>query len=155
VSLRTRTRSLRILLVEDNPDDVAITRRALSKGSLENKVVVARDGQEALDLLKDRGAFEGAKAMPRPDLILLDLNLPRVDGREVLKEVKADRNLKRIPIVVLTTSERDEDILNSYGLGVNTYIRKPVNFDRFQEVIKTLHKYWVMVATLPARPGVG
>ncbi len=144
-------RSIRILLVEDNPDDVAITRRALSKGALDDKLIVARDGQEALDMLHRRGDYAGPSAVPFPDLILLDLNLPRVDGREVLKEVKADMTLKRIPIIVLTTSQSDEDIVNTYGLGVNTYIRKPVNFDRFQEVVRTLHNYWVSVASLPSR----
>ena len=144
-------RSIRILLVEDNPDDVAITRRALSRGALDDELMVARDGQEALDMLRRQGDYAGPSALPFPDLILLDLNLPRVDGREVLKEVKADLTLKRIPIIVLTTSQRDEDIVNTYGLGVNTYIRKPVNFDRFREVVQTLHNYWVTVATLPAR----
>jgi len=111
MSMQIRRNAIRILLVEDNPDDVAITRRALSKGGLDDVLIVAQDGQQALDMLRRKGDYAGASAVPFPDLILLDLNLPRGDGREVLREVKEDLTLRRIPIIVLTTSQRDEDIV--------------------------------------------
>lgn len=147
-------RDVRIFLVEDNPEDVAITRRALERGEIRYHLEVAMDGQEALDILFGKEGRPRNTDSNLPDLILLDLNLPRLDGREVLKALKGDATLKRIPVVVLTTSQRDEDILRSYDLGVNTYIRKPVSFDRFLRVIETLQQYWVTVATLPSHSGV-
>jgi CheY-like chemotaxis protein len=134
-----------ILLVEDNPDDIEITRRALEKGRVMNELIVARDGQEALDILF--GARNGETRFP--GLILLDLNLPKVDGREVLEKVKADSKLKRIPVVVLTVSTREEDIVRSYDLGVNTFITKPVRFQDFIKVVTTIKEYWLLIATLP------
>lgn len=135
-----------ILLVEDNPNDVEMTRRALRKGQIPNQLTVARDGQEALDIL------EAAKRDMEsgPGLILLDLNLPRVSGLEVLEQIKSDPHLKRIPVIVLTTSTREEDVVGTYNLGVNTFITKPVRFEDFIKVVATIQEYWVVIATLPA-----
>jgi CheY-like chemotaxis protein len=138
-----------ILLVEDNEDDVIITKRAFLRGHMGNPLVVVRDGDEALDYVFRRGAFAQA---PRPGLILLDLNLPRVDGFTVLKAIKAAADTRAIPVIVLTTSKRDEDVLRSYEAHANTYIEKPVEFERFVHVIRNLNLYWNLTATLP-RPG--
>jgi len=137
--------AISILLVEDNPDDIEITRRALEKGRVMNELIVARDGQEALGILS---AAKNGEARC-PGLILLDLNLPKVDGREVLEKIKADPKLKRIPVVVLTVSTREEDIVRSYDLGVNTFISKPVGFQEFIKVVTTIKEYWLIIATLP------
>ena len=134
-----------ILLVEDNPNDVEITKRALEKGQIRNHLTVARDGQEALDILFGNGGRE----RHIPGLILLDLNLPKVDGREVLAHVKASQDHRRIPVIVLTTSTREEDIVRTYDLGVNTFISKPVRFDEFIRVISAIQEYWIVIATLP------
>jgi CheY-like chemotaxis protein len=139
-------RPLSILLVEDNPGDIRLTQEALREGNVRNELQVARDGVEALDLLAQRGAFADAA---RPDLILLDLNLPRKDGREVLAELKADDTLRRIPVVVLTTSQAEEDIRTSYDLHANCYISKPVELDRFIEVVRSIDAFWLGVAELP------
>ena len=137
--------AISILLVEDNPADVEITRRALEKGQVMNELIVARDGQEALDIL-----FAAKNGEARcPGLILLDLNLPKVDGREVLKKIKADPKLKRIPVVILTVSTQDEDVARCYDAGVNTYIAKPIQFDDFLRAVATIDEYWVVTATLP------
>jgi two-component system, chemotaxis family, response regulator Rcp1 len=141
-----RMRLVQILLVEDSPADIELTREALDDVKLANDLHVARDGVEALDFLHRRDGHEDA---PRPDLILLDLNLPRKDGRAVLEEVKQDPSLRRIPVVVLTTSGEDEDILRAYDLQVNSYIRKPVGLDRFVEVVRSLENYWLGIVTLP------
>jgi chemotaxis family two-component system response regulator Rcp1 len=138
-------RPIRVLLVEDNPNDVEIARRALGKSSARTELTVARDGQEALDILHSHGNGE----VPKPDLILLDLNLPRVDGREVLQEAKTDPDLRRIPIVVLTVSTEEEDVIRCYDTGVNTYITKPVRFEDFMKAVMTIDDYWVVTATLP------
>jgi chemotaxis family two-component system response regulator Rcp1 len=137
-----------ILLVEDNPGDVRLTMVALEEAKVLNTLHVAKDGVEAMAFL--RREAENANA-PRPDLILLDLNLPRKDGREVLAEIKADDDLKSIPVVVLTTSEAEEDILKSYNLHANCYIVKPVDLDQFIEVVKTLQGFWLMVVKLPPK----
>jgi two-component system response regulator len=134
-----------ILLVEDNPNDVEITRRALEKEQVRNELVVARDGQEAIDILFSREK----NGVPKPGLILLDLNLPKVDGREVLGKIKTDPKLKRIPVIVLTVSTRQEDIVRSYDLGVNTFITKPVRYEDFTKVVTTIKEYWIVIATLP------
>ena len=134
-----------ILLVEDSPDDVEITRRALSRGQVKNNLLVARDGQEALDILFSRRDTAGAL----PGLILLDLNLPKVDGREVLEKIKSDPKLKRVPVIAMTSSTREEDVLRTYDLGVNTFISKPVKFEDFIRVIATIRDYWILIATLP------
>ena len=134
-----------ILLVEDNPNDVEITVRALKKGQVRNELTVARDGQEALDILF--GVKNGN--VPKPGLILLDLNLPKVNGHEVLEKIKADPKLRRIPVIVLTASTREEDIVRTYDLGVNTFISKPVEFKDFIRMVTTIKEYWIVIATLP------
>lgn len=138
-----------ILLVEDNPEDVKITRRAFEKGHIKNNMYVVRDGQEALDFLYHQGEYTDESKAPRPDLILLDINLPRVNGIDILKRLKGDPNLRRIPITMLTISDRDEDIIRSYDLGVNSYITKPVDFGKFFEAVKTHHFYWTAITELP------
>ncbi len=138
-----------ILLVEDNDDDILITKRAFEKGHLTNPLVVVRDGDEALDYVFRRGPFAQA---PRPALILLDLNLPRVDGFTVLRTIKGDPEARSIPVVVLTTSKREEDVHRSYANYANTYIEKPVEFDRFVHVVQNLNVYWLLTARLPQPP---
>jgi CheY-like chemotaxis protein len=137
-----------VLLVEDDPGDVVLIREAFEFNKVHNALHVASDGVEALDFLYRRNAHADA---PRPDLVLLDLNLPRKDGREVLEEVKADPDLRTIPIVVLTTSEAEEDILRSYDLHANAYVTKPVDFDRFIEVVRLIDDFFVTVVKLPQR----
>jgi CheY-like chemotaxis protein len=137
-----------VLLVEDDPGDVLLIREAFEYNKVHNALHVASDGVEALDFLHRRNGNEDA---PRPDLVLLDLNLPRKDGREVLEEVKADKDLRTIPIVVLTTSEAEEDILRSYDLHANAYVTKPVDFDRFIEVVRLIDDFFVTVVKLPQR----
>ena len=137
-----------VLLVEDDPGDVVLIREAFEFNKVHNALHVASDGVEALDFLYRRNAHADA---PRPDLVLLDLNLPRKDGREVLEEVKADPSLRTIPIVVLTTSEAEEDILRSYDLHANAYVTKPVDFDRFIEVVRLIDDFFVTVVKLPQR----
>ena len=137
-----------ILLVEDDPGDVLMTREAFEHHKIRNALHVVSDGVEALEFLKREGRFGEA---PRPGLILLDLNLPRKDGREVLGEIKQDPRLRSIPVVVLTTSEADEDILRSYDLHANAYVTKPVDFERFVEVVRKIDDFWVKVVQLPHR----
>ena len=137
---------IEILLVEDNPGDVRLTVEALKEGKVANRLTVANDGVEALEVLRREGKHAGAT---RPDLVLLDLNLPRMDGREVLRAIKSDEHLRRIPVVVLTTSKADEDILKSYDLYANCYITKPVDLDRFIEVVKSIDAFWLTVVKLP------
>jgi CheY-like chemotaxis protein len=137
-----------ILLVEDDPGDVLMTREAFEHHKIRNALHVASDGVEALEFLNRQGRFEAA---PRPGLILLDLNLPRKDGREVLGEIKQDPRLRSIPVVVLTTSEADEDILRSYDLHANAYVTKPVDFEKFVEVVRKIDDFWVTVVQLPHR----
>ena len=135
-----------VLLVEDDPGDVVLIKEAFEFNKVHNALHVVSDGVEALDFLYRRNGHEGA---PRPDLVLLDLNLPRKDGREVLEEVKADSDLRTIPIVVLTTSEAEEDILRSYDLHANAYVTRPVDFDRFIEVVRMIDNFFVTVVKLP------
>ncbi len=137
---------IEILLVEDDPGDVRLTREALEEGKVRNTLTVARDGVEALEILRREGPH--AKA-PRPDVILLDLNLPRMDGREVLKAIKSDEKLRRIPVVVLTTSSAEEDVARSYDLQANCYVTKPIDLDQFMKVVKTIGEFWLEVARLP------
>lgn len=141
-------RSIVVLLVEDDPGDVLMTREAFADSKLHNTLEVVSDGVEALDYLRAVGEFA---SRPRPDLILLDLNLPRKDGREVLAEVKADPELSSIPIVVLTTSEAEEDILRSYKLHANAYVTKPVDFEQFINAIRQIDDFFVTIVRLPAR----
>jgi chemotaxis family two-component system response regulator Rcp1 len=142
----SEARPIEILLVEDSPSDATLTIEALEAGKVANRLTLAEDGVEAIDFLKRRGKFADAL---RPDLIMLDLNLPRKDGREVLREIKNDEALKTIPIIVLTTSRSDKDVLQSYQLNANCYITKPVDFQNFIEVVKTIERFWLTVVTLP------
>jgi len=143
------TRTAVILLVEDDPEDQELTRRAFMSSKLRNRLLVVDDGEQALDYLYRRGQFAKPDASPRPDLILLDLNMPRLDGRAVLRQIKEDPDLRRIPVVVLTTSSQEEDILRSYDLGVNSYITKPVQMAGFMKAIKDLERYWFSLVVLP------
>jgi chemotaxis family two-component system response regulator Rcp1 len=139
-------RRIDILLVEDNPGDVRLTREALLEGKVPNQLNVVGDGIEALDYLFQRGVHANAS---RPDLVLLDLNLPKKDGGEVLAEIKAEASLKRIPVVVLTTSQADEDVLKSYNLHANCYIAKPVDFDQFIQIVRSIDAFWLTIVRLP------
>jgi two-component system response regulator len=139
---------IEVLLVEDNPGDVRLTREALKGGKIWSHLHVVEDGVEALAFVRQQGSYANA---PRPDLILLDLNLPKIDGREVLSNLKADENLKRIPVVILTTSQAEEDILKAYNLNANCYITKPVDFDQFLKVVRVIEEFWLTIVKLPSR----
>ncbi|MCX6626366.1 MAG: response regulator [Candidatus Solibacter sp.] len=134
-----------ILLVEDNLSDADLTRRALAKGHISNDLVVVEDGQEALDYLRGVGAYTGRAISETPSVVLLDLKLPRVSGLEVLRQIRADARLRRIPVVILTSSKEEEDIAAGYDLGVNSYVRKPVDFREFQTAIESLGLYWLIL----------
>lgn len=134
-----------ILLVEDNPDDEELTRRALKKSNVGNPLVVCRDGAEALDYLFARGAYANRNADEMPQVILLDLKLPKVDGLEVLRQLRADPRTKLLPVVILTSSTEDQDMLAGYGVGANSYIRKPVDFTQFVEAVRQLGLYWLVL----------
>ena len=136
----------KILLVEDNPGDAELAREALKSSKFCNELFLVKDGIEALAFLRQEGEF---RTVPRPDLILLDLNLPRKDGREVLKEIKGDSDLKTIPVVVLTTSKADEDIIRSYQLHANCYITKPLDLGQFFAVVKNIKEFWMSIVVLP------
>lgn len=140
------SRAIDILLVEDDPGDVLITREAFQHNKIKNNLHVARDGEEGLDFLYRRGGFENA---PRPDLILLDLNLPKYDGRQLLEKIKSDPGLCHIPVVVLTTSSAEEDILRSYKLHANAYVTKPVDLDQFMSAVRQIDEFFVQVVRLP------
>ncbi|MBI2821803.1 MAG: response regulator [Acidobacteria bacterium] len=140
------TRPIEILLVEDNPGDVRLTREALNEAKVINNLRIVDNGVDALAFLRQEGKFAAAV---RPDLILLDLNLPRKDGREVLAEIKEDSRLKRIPVVILTTSQAEEDIVRSYDLHANCYVTKPVDLDQFIKVVKSIEHFWFSVVMLP------
>lgn len=146
MSPETSVRPIDILLVEDNPGDVRLTREALSEGKFWHNLYVVEDGEAAMAFVHQEGKYADA---PRPDLILLDLNLPRLDGREVLVLLKSDENLKRIPVVILTTSQAEEDILRAYNLSANCYITKPVDFDQFIKVVRAVEEFWLTVVKLP------
>lgn len=135
-----------ILLVEDNPGDVRLTQEVLKTSKVRNHLMVASNGQEALSCLRKQGKYANA---PRADLILLDLNLPVMDGREVLEKIKEDPDLKRIPVVILTTSKAEEDIVKSYNLHANCYVTKPVDLDQFVKVVKSLEDFWLCIVKLP------
>jgi two-component system, chemotaxis family, response regulator Rcp1 len=139
-------RPLEILLVEDNPGDVRLTQEVLREGRVHNRLSIVQDGVEALEFLYRQGQYHTA---PRPDLILLDLNLPKRDGREVLQEIKAHETLRRIPVVILTTSQAEEDILKTYDLHGNCYISKPVDLNQFIRVIKSIEEFWLTIVKLP------
>ena len=140
-------RPVEILLVEDNNGDVRLTREALKEGRVLNNLSVVKDGMEAMEYLNKKGIF---KDTTRPDLILLDLNLPKKDGREVLAEVKENPDLKRIPVVILTTSQDEKDILKSYNLHANCYITKPVDLEQFFGVVKSIEDFWISIVSLPS-----
>jgi len=138
-----------ILLVEDNPDDEALTLRALKKNNILNEVIVARDGVEALDYLFGTGKYTGRDLSNMPQVILLDLKLPKIDGMEVLRRLRADKRTKLLPVVILTSSKEERDLVNGYKLGANSYIRKPVDFDQFREAVKQLKLYWLVLNEPP------
>jgi len=142
----TRGRAIQILLVEDSPGDVRLTEEILRDAKIANDLHVVTDGEDAMDFLRGIGAHADA---PRPDVMLLDLNLPRKDGREVLAEIKADPVLRRIPVIVLTTSSADEDVLHSYDLNANCYITKPIDLDEFISVVRSIEDFWLSIVRLP------
>ena len=143
-------RPIDILLVEDNPGDADLAREALEGGKIKNNLFVVTDGEAAMDFLFQAGPYAG---MPRPDLILLDLNLPRKDGREVLADIKGHKELKRIPVVILTTSKSEEDILKSYNLHANCYITKPIDLTQFISVVRCIEDFWLSIVVLPPNGG--
>jgi two-component system response regulator len=138
-----------ILLVEDNADDEALTIRALKKNNIRNEVVVARDGAEALNYLLGRGAYEGRDTSVLPQIVLLDLKLPKLDGLDVLRAIRGDERTKRLPVVILTSSKEDRDLLSGYELGANSYVRKPVDFTEFAEAVRQLGLYWLVLNESP------
>lgn len=140
-----------ILLVEDNPSDIDLTKRALANANIANKVVVAEDGQEALDYLFGTGHYAGRDAAPLLAVVLLDLKLPKVDGLDVLRRIRADERTKRLPVVILTSSQEEQDIAAGYDLGANSYIRKPVDFSQFAEAIKSMGLYWLVLNEPPPK----
>jgi two-component system response regulator len=140
-----------ILLVEDNPDDEKLTVRALKKNNIVNEVAVARDGVEALDYLFGTGAHAGRDTISMPALVLLDLKLPRIDGQEVLRRIRADERTRRLPVVILTSSSEEQDLMQGYNSGANSYIRKPVDFTQFTEVVRQLGLYWLVLNEMPPR----
>jgi CheY-like chemotaxis protein len=144
----TEPRLVEILLVEDSPSDTELTLEALREAKVRNHLSLVEDGVQAMQFLRQEGAYAGA---PRPDLIMLDLNLPRKDGREVLAEIKSDESLKTIPIVVLTTSRAEQDVLRAYQLSANCYITKPVDFEQFLNVVRSIESFWLFVVTLPPK----
>ena len=138
-----------IFLVEDNPDDEALTLRALHQNNIKNTVIVARDGVEAVDYLLGKGAHAGRDTTALPELVLLDLKLPKLDGFEVLRRIRADERLKLLPVVILTSSKEEQDLINGYKLGANSYIRKPVDFTQFTDAVKQLGLYWLVLNEPP------
>lgn len=140
-----------ILLVEDNPSDIELTKRALANANIANELIVAEDGQEALDYLFGIGHYAGRDAAPLLAVVLLDLKLPKVDGLDVLRRIRADERTKRLPVVILTSSQEEQDIAAGYDLGANSYIRKPVDFLKFAEAIKTLGLYWLVLNEPPPK----
>lgn len=148
-------RQIEILLVEDNADDVELTLHALRKENLANHICVARDGEEALEFLFCNGAYAERSFDRPPRLVLLDLKLPKVDGMEVLRKLKMDPRTHTIPVVILTSSKEERDLVQGYGLGANSYIQKPVDFDQFRETVKTVGLYWLLINQAPVIHGAG
>jgi two-component system response regulator len=142
-----------ILLVEDNPDHVLIIKRGLQANNVINEIKVARDGQEAMDYLLQQGAFSDPSTAPRPGLILLDIKLPKLDGFEVLQRIKQNPSLKPIPVVILTSSDQEVDIVKGFGEGANSYVSKPMQFSEFTEKVRKLELYWILVNSLPSYQG--
>lgn len=149
--MTTEKKQFTILLVEDDPVDIELLIEALQGDRLVNEIKYVRDGSELMDYLRQKNSFSDKSQSPRPDLILLDLNLPKKDGREALREVKSDPNFRRIPIIVMTTSKSEEDIYLSYDLGANSYIVKPFSFDSMVEIIRSVKKYWFDVVELTSQ----
>ncbi|HYT60104.1 MAG TPA: response regulator [Haliangiales bacterium] len=147
-----KVKPITLLLADDDPDDRLLAEQALEKSRVANDLRCVEDGEELLDYLRRRGKYADPKESPRPGLILLDLNMPRKDGREALREIKGDPKLRDIPVIVLTTSKAEEDIARSYNLGVNSYITKPVKFSALVDVMKAIGKYWFEIVELPGRP---
>lgn len=142
-----------ILLVEDNPDDEALTIRALRKAHVSNEVIVARDGAEALDYLFAEGPYQGRNTSVQPQIVLLDLKLPKIDGLQVLERIRADKRTELIPVVILTTSKEEKDLISGYRLGANSYVAKPVDFVEFTEAVKNLGMYWLLINERPPLKG--
>ncbi|HEY9829092.1 MAG TPA: response regulator [Stenomitos sp.] len=151
--MKGRRHPVTILMADDDPDDCMLAREALAESRLANDLHFVSDGEELMDYLYQRGKYSIPGSAPRPSLILLDLNMPKKDGREVLNELKSDPHLRQIPVLVLTTSQAEEDILRSYYLGANSYITKPVTFSSLIEVMQTLSKYWFEIVELPSQEG--
>ena len=147
--IKDRAKPITILMADDDADDRRLTQEALEEGRLINEVCFVNNGEELMDYLRRQGKFAPPAETPRPGLILLDLNMPRKDGRTVLQEIKSDPDLRQIPVVVLTTSKSDEDVFKSYDLGVNSYIVKPVTFEALVDILQTLEKYWFEIVELP------
>jgi two-component system response regulator len=147
--MSTRTKPITILMADDDPDDRQLTREAFEENHLANDLRFVEDGEELMDYLCQRGKYAGDGAAPVPGLILLDLNMPRKDGREALQEIKADPRLRNIRVVVMTTSKAEEDVVRSYDLSAASYITKPVTFERLVDVVRTLGKYWLEIVELP------
>ncbi len=147
--MKEANKSIIILMAEDDPDDRLLASEALRESKVANELHFVEDGEELMDYLHRHGKYTGLSKQPLPGLLLLDLNMPRKDGREALKEIKSDPLLRRLPVIVLTTSQAEEDVLRSYDLGVNSFIRKPVTFDRLVEVVKVIGQYWFEVVELP------
>ncbi len=147
MSLEEIGRAAEFLLVEDNPGDVRLTKEALTESKVKNNLNVVGDGEEAMAFLRRQGKYAEA---PRPDVILLDLNLPKKNGREVLEEIKADPSLKRIPVVIITSSEAEQDVLRTYDLHVNCYVNKPVDLEQFVKVVQSIETFWLTIVKLPS-----
>lgn len=142
-----------ILLVEDNPDDELLTLRAMRKNNIVNEIIIARDGAEALDYIFRRGKYEGRDSEEHPQVILLDLNLPKIGGLDVLKEIRSNKRTSLYPVVILTSSKEERDLVEGYRLGANSYIRKPVDFNQFSEAIRQLGLYWLILNEVPDQIG--
>ena len=140
-----------ILFIEDNPDDVKLTLRAFKKNNIQNEIIVAHDGVEGLDYLFGSGPYAGRDTSVVPQLVLLDLKMPKMDGLEVLRRIRADDRTKLLPVVILTSSKEEQDIVNGYSLGANSYVRKPVNFTEFVEAVRQLGLYWLLLNEPPPR----
>ena len=153
--MRNRSKAITLLMADDDEDDRLLTRDALKEAKLANDFRFVEDGEELLDYLHQRGKYEDPALSPRPGLILLDLNMPKKDGREALKEIKADPELRQIPVVILTTSQAEEDVLRTYDLGASSFIIKPVTFEGLVEAMKALARYWFEIVVLPPESGSG
>jgi CheY-like chemotaxis protein len=148
--MNTGIKPIAILMAEDDPEDVMLVRDAMAEARLANDLRCVSDGEELMDYLKRRGRYADPLTSPRPGVILMDLNMPKKDGREALQEIKADPALRAIPVIVLTTSRAEEDIVRSYGLGANSYIAKPVTFEKLVEIVKCIGRYWFEIVALPS-----